>query len=221
MPAEKREATAMSVLNELSSATGDKESNINLVKRCLQTPAFVHSIAEGLRTGTPKAKEDCMEIMIEVAKRRPELLANFVSDFIDASRGKSKKIARQALGGLVYLVPVSPSDVYAERDHFFDVAKTRGPMGLAAAGVIASLCANSTNYRGKLIGNAIRLLYGLESKDLPRWVAALAPAAEGSQDSIKRLKRDLEPQLANLDVGGRKKVDATLNKLERSLGKRR
>jgi hypothetical protein len=210
----------MSVLNELSSSTGDKNSNNELVKRCLMTPAFVHSISEGLRTGTPKAQEDCMFIMLEVGKRRAELLANFAGDFFDISRGtktKSKKLQRQALEGLSQLATVAGSELFGEREYLLETARAGGPLGLAAAGVLAALCAASANYRGKLLVHSLRLFKTVPAKDLPRWVAALAPCVEGSTDGVKRFMRELEPRRTELDDAANKRIDKVIVKIERTL----
>lgn len=206
----------MGILSELSSATGAKESNLELVKRCLQTPAFIHSVAEGLRTGSPQAQQDCLEIMIEVAKRRPELLGNFAGDFLDATKHKSRKLAKAAYGGLSVVVESQPSDVFAAREQLLERARAGGPLGLAAAGVLATLCAHSVNYRGKLIAHTLKLLRGVPQKDLPRWAAALAPAVMGSGDGIKRFMRELEPLRDGLDEAAVRKLDRVVAKLERS-----
>jgi hypothetical protein len=211
----------MGILDELTSVTGDKNSNKELVKACLKTPALLHSIAEGLRTGTPKAKVDCAQILNEVAKRRSELLADFVTDFLDASKSKSARIAKLAFTGLVQVVEANPAEVYAERDYLFTTAKDGGSLAIPAAAVIAALCGNNPNYRGKLLGNLLRLLPKAEEKDLPKWVAALGPAVEGSADSFKKLTVYLRPRLEGLPEAARKKIDKQLVKIEKTTVKRR
>ncbi|MCK5799369.1 MAG: hypothetical protein KAI47_19395 [Deltaproteobacteria bacterium] len=210
----------MSVLDELSSATGDATSNDELVKRCLVTPAFLHSISEGLRTGTPKAQEDCMLILLQVAKRRPELLFHFVGDFFDTSRGlttKSKKLMRQALNGVALVAGGAGSEVFAERDYLLETARGGGPRGLAAAAAIAALCASSVNYRGKLLVHTLRLFQTARAKEIPRWAAALAPCVTGSHDGVKRYLRELDPRRAEVDAAGNKKIDKVVATLEKSI----
>lgn len=211
----------MGILDEVTSVTGDKNSNKELVKRCLITPALLHSIAEGLRTGTPKAKVDCAQILTDVAQRRPELLAEFVADFLDASKSDNKRIAKLAFSGLEKVVTANPAEVYAERDYLLGVAKEGGAMALSAAGVLAALCGNNPNYRGKLLGNVLRLLYAVPDADLPKWVATFAPAVEGSVDSIKKLTGGLAGRRDALPAEAQKKLDKTLVKLERSTAKRK
>jgi hypothetical protein len=204
----------MGILDEISSATGDKSSNQELVIQCLKTPALLHTIAEGLRTGTPKAKIDCAEILTAVAARHPDLLSDFVTDFLDASKSSARAIAKLGFQGLVHLTTARPAEVYAERDYLLEAAK--GPHGLEAVAVLACLCGNNPNYRGKLLGSLVRLLAGVPDKDLARWVATLAPAVQGSADGLKRLTLALEPRRPGLPEAARKKIDKLLVKLEKS-----
>lgn len=206
----------MTILNELSSATGDKNSNKELVKRSLVNPAFLHTISEGLRTGTAAVQDDCMMIMAEVAKRRPEFIASFVGDFLDITKAKRKTLAKKGMQGLSLLVNVSASEIFAEREYLLEKARQGGPLGLAAADVIAKLCRESTNYRGKLAVQTLRLLRDAPAKDLHRWAGVLAEAISGSSDGIDRFKREISERLAELEPAILKKVEKVIHSLERS-----
>jgi hypothetical protein len=207
------------ILDELSSSTGDKNSNKELVKQCLKMPALLHSIAEGLRTGMPKARQDCAEILTAVAERRADLLGDFVADFLDASRSSNKAIAKLAFTGLAHVIHARPAEVYAERDYLLEVAKQSSAASIPAAGVLAALCGNNPNYRGKLLGGVLRLLSSVPEKDLLKWVTALSPGVAGSIDSIKRFVQAVEPRRAGLDEAASKKLDKLLLKLERTANK--
>jgi hypothetical protein len=210
----------MGILDELSSTTGDKSSNRELVEQCLKTPALLHSVAEGLRTGTPEARVDCAEVLTAVAERRPDLLGDFVTDFVDASKSSNRPVAKLGLAGLVRVIDARPAEVYAERDYLLDAAKQPDAVGLGALSVLAALCGNNPNYRGKLIASVVRLQSGVADKDLPRWLATLGPAIEGSVDAYKRLALAVAPRRAALADEIGKKVDKALLKLERSTAKK-
>ena len=210
----------MGILDELSSATGDKSSNKRLADRCLKTPALLHTVAEGLRTGTPRAAADCAAVLSTVAQQQSELLGHFVSDFLDASRSKKKTIAKQAFGALAQVTRHSPAEVYGQRDYLLQVARGGGTLGQAAAGVLAELCGKSPNYRGKLLGHTLRLLQQVDDKALPKWAVALAPATAGSTDAIKRLEAALQPRRDGLPEAANKKLDKLIAKLERAAARK-
>ena len=203
------------ILHELSSATGDKGSNKALAKRCLEMPALMHSVAEGMRTGTPEARKDCAEILIDVAKRRIDLLSGFVTEFLELSKYPQKRIARLGFKGLALLLHADPSRVYGERQFLIDTANKGGTIGLAAAQVLGELAGSNPNYRGKLIAPIIRLLRDVPTGDLLKWVKAIGPAARGSTDAIDRLRRELEPRQCDLDDFDKEQLEKLLARLSR------
>lgn len=81
----------MGIIDDLIAASGSKEALRQLVDRCLETPLILHSVAEGLRTGTPAAKAACMDALLLISERRPDLLGDFVNDMLDATRQPSKR----------------------------------------------------------------------------------------------------------------------------------
>lgn len=210
----------MGILDELTSATGDKSSNAKLVDRCLETPVLLHTVAEGLRTGTPKVAADCATIVDEVAKKQPELLADFASDLFDMTHHKRKPIVKKGFACLARAAYHAPAEVYAQRDYLLEQARAGGPTGLAAAAVLASLCDKSPNYRGKLLGHTLRLLQPVKDQDLPKWAAAIAPATGGSADAIKKLRTSLEPRREGLEDAANSKLDKLLARLERAAGRK-
>ncbi len=211
----------MGILDQLSSATGDQGSNLRLVKECLLTPALLHSLAEGLRTGTPAAQDDCVAIFSEVARRRPEILPRFIGDLMEAGLGRRKPLARKALQVLTLVAPQAPSEIFTLREPLLEAARAGGADGLAALGLLAGAYQVSANYRGKLLLHLLRLLDPLPGKELLRWVKALGPAVAGSEEGVRRLQARLEPRRAELDAEGARKLDALLVKLGRPAGRRR
>jgi hypothetical protein len=213
----------MGIIDELIAASGDKAAVEQLVDRCLDTPPVLHGIAEGLRTGTPKARETCIDVLARVGEKRPDLLGDFVNDLLDASRQRSKKIARLSLLVLVSAVSANPSAVFAEREHLLALARTGGPVGLAALKALATLCGSGANYRGKLVAPITRVLLtdSFADKDLARWLGAATAAFEGSPDGIKRLERDLQPRLARLSEADATRCGKVMTKLQRSAKRRR
>jgi hypothetical protein len=211
----------MGILDQISSATGDKQSNHELVKQCLKTPALLHSVAEGLRTGNPQARLDCVQILNDVGERRAEVMSGFVTDYLDATRSSSKRLARLAFKGLAQIVSANPADVYAEREYLLSVARGTNSLAVPAVSTVAALCADNPNYRGKLLGHLLRLLPAVPDKDLLKWVKAIGPAVEGSSESIKKLSMALQPRRQTLDEATNKKLDRLMTKLERSTIKRK
>jgi hypothetical protein len=206
----------MSIFDELSSATGNKQSNLEMVERCLTNPYLLHTLAEGLRTGKPSARVDCARVMIAVAKRRPDLVGNFVGDFLDATRQSQKNIARLGFNGLSTLLPVAANEIFAAREEFIERAKKATPLSLPAVDLLAELCAHSANYRGKLLVPLTRLLRNVAADQLSKWLKTLAPAFAGSREAVQRLELELASVLPGLSPEHLAAVEEQLTRLKKS-----
>lgn len=202
------------ILDELA-ASGDGVPAADLVERCRRTPALLHTVSECLRSGLPQARVAAARLLVAVAEQRPDLGADFIKDLIETSRHPTAKLAKIGFEGLAVVVSADPATIFAERDPLLARARAGGPLGLGALKVLAALCAQGPNYRGKLLPAAIRVLQGVPAGELPKWVAALVPGCAGSEDGAKRLQRELEPRLAELDAGARAKIERQVVKAGR------
>ncbi|MBK8482714.1 MAG: hypothetical protein IPL40_16375 [Proteobacteria bacterium] len=203
------------MLDELA-ALGGGAPTAELIERCWRTPALLHTVSECLRSGLPHARLAAARLFLAVAQRRPELAAEFCKDLIETSRQPAPTLAKLGFEGVAALVPAAAAQVFAERDYLLERAQARGTLGLAALKVLAALCAQGPNYRGKLLGPTIRVLQGAPAIDLARWVAALAPGCAGSEDGVKRLQRELAPRIAELEATARVKLERQLLKAARA-----
>lgn len=202
------------ILEELA-ASADGAPTADAIDRCLRTPALLHTVSECLRSGVPHARLAAARLLTAVAEQRPDLGVDFVKDLVETSRLPTAKLAKIGLEGLAAVVRADAAPVYAEREALFERARAGGALGLGALKVLAALCAQGPNYRGKLLPAATRLVQGAPAAELPKWVAALIPACAGSDEGIKRLQRELEPRLVELDEGARAKLARLLLKASR------
>jgi hypothetical protein len=205
------------VLEELFTSPGAQLPLAETVDQCLARPSLLHSIAEGLRTGTPHVRLACAHVLLEAARQRPDLVADFTPDFVSASRMRAAKISKLGFDGLALLVDAQPSAVYAERDYLLERAAAGGSGGLAALKVVVALAAHGPNYRGKLLPPLLRLLHAADDRSLPRLLSLCVPAVAGAEESVKRLLREIEPRLATTDEATRAKLERQIAKLQRSI----
>jgi hypothetical protein len=100
----------MSVLERLSSATGDptEASNKAVARQALQQPQILAEIAAGLSHGDRKVVGDCAEVLTEVAKVNPALVAPYagaLSPLLDHGDTRVRWEATHALALVAALVP--------------------------------------------------------------------------------------------------------------------
>ena len=80
----------MSIINQLTSRTGDKTRNSNkkVAALCLENPALLKEIAANFDTDDTLLAVDCAEVCTEVAKEKPELIVPYISGLIPLLKSK-------------------------------------------------------------------------------------------------------------------------------------
>lgn len=213
----------MGVLDDIASATGDPFANLKVAQRCMQTSTLLEEILVGLRSGAPAVRYDCGAILAEVAQSRPSAVAEFVTDFFQASRDMDRKIAGWGFACLRRVAVVAPQAIYAEREYLLREARQPTVVSApgapqrqiavsapySAASVLAVLCGQD-DYRNKLFPEVLRLLQQVPDDDLHRWLVAFRPMVAGSETALNQLLSDLAPRRKNLSVANARKVNQVL-----------
>jgi hypothetical protein len=107
----------MSVLNDLSSQTGDKtaQSNLTVAARCLKKPALLQEIA-GALTNALTGKDvallgDCAEVFTEVAKQKPGLVAPYAGTLVALILHPKTRVRWEAMHALALTAAEAPRTV--------------------------------------------------------------------------------------------------------------
>ena len=65
----------MDLLSKLYSTSGDKHGNYIVAEMCCQEPMYIMQIVAGLQEKNGKVVADCAEVLTEIAKTMPEIVA--------------------------------------------------------------------------------------------------------------------------------------------------
>lgn len=100
-----------SILNQLSSQTGDKteQSNREVVELCLAEPQLLKEIASGMDSKDLKLAGDCTEVMTKVAEKVPELVVKYGRLLLPLIKSKNTRVRWEALHCIWLLVKKDPS----------------------------------------------------------------------------------------------------------------
>lgn len=164
----------MSILNQLSSQTRDRSeaSNRKAALLCADDPALLDEIASGLRGGSAAVAGDCAEVMTEVARGHPELVAPYASELSAQIGHKNTRVRWEAVHALALaaaLVPDVIEPIIAQigrlvaedqsvivRDYAVDILSVHAAAGpQAALAVYPHLRAALTLWDGKHAGHAV------------------------------------------------------------------
>ena len=92
----------MSVLEQLSSAIGDRSeaANKRVIAQCLQHPELLAEIDQGLDSSDRRLLADCAEVMTEVAAEQPEWVAPYAERLAPLLRHKAGRVRWEAMRGI-------------------------------------------------------------------------------------------------------------------------
>jgi hypothetical protein len=103
----------MSILNQLSSQTGDRTeySNRKVVVQCLDDPDLLADIAAGLRHSNPAIVGDCAEVMTKVAEDQPGWVAPFAGDLSPLLGQSNTRVRWEAMHALALVAALNPKTI--------------------------------------------------------------------------------------------------------------
>lgn len=103
----------MSILNELSSQAGDRSEYCNrrAALRCIEEPALIQVIADGLKTGDPKMQGDCAEVLTQVADNCPDLVAPHAKLLISMLGSPRTRVRWESMHALALVAPCVPRSI--------------------------------------------------------------------------------------------------------------
>ncbi|MBO1003939.1 hypothetical protein [Pseudogracilibacillus auburnensis] len=104
----------MSILNELSSATGtnNQEPNIIAANKCITNPDLLEQIADGFTMKDQKLVGDCIEVFTKVSESQPELLEPYMKYVLPLLDSKVTRIRWEAVHTIALLAEINPHIIY-------------------------------------------------------------------------------------------------------------
>jgi hypothetical protein len=103
----------MSLLKQLSSQTGDytEASNRRVVVQCLDDPALLAEIAQGLKSSDGRLVADCAEVFTHVAEYHPEWVAPYADRLSPLLSHKHTRVRWEAMHALALVVEFTPATI--------------------------------------------------------------------------------------------------------------
>ncbi len=183
----------MSIVDQLSSQVGDRTetSNRQVAARCLAEPALLAEIAQGLTSRNADLLGDCAEVMTEVAKERPELVAPYAPELavlLDRG-GKKARVRWEAMHALALIAALVPDVTGA-------LLPRLGDMLRSDSSVIVRDCIVDAlgNYAG-VGGDAARAAYPYLKEALELWNGKQAARALNGLDRVASSAPELADEL--------------------------
>jgi hypothetical protein len=202
----------MSVLNKIAFYQNQRDEvpNQEVARSLAQTRnvADIREIAENLWNEEPNVQSDCLKVLYELGYLAPELVAEYVDDFIRLLKHRNN---RMVWGGMIGLSTIASLQADKIFPHVELIEKTMkaGSVITKDAGIktLVAVAAGKDEYRARIIPYLLQCLTNSRPVDAPRYaenmLAAIGPADQA--EFIKILKKWM-PSASNSRLPRLKKV---------------
>ena len=104
------------MLEKLACKLGrnDEAPNIELAEELcrISDAAGIKEIVDGFIGEDKAIANDCIKVLYEIGERKPELIVNYVNEFISHLRSKNNRLARGSMTALAKIVELAPRQVF-------------------------------------------------------------------------------------------------------------
>ena len=139
----------------------DEEPNIQLAVLLSETKdkEGIKEIVEGLKSKKKEVAGDCIKVLYEIGERTPELIAEYVYDFIQLLRSGNNRLVWGGMMALSKITFIKHKEVYEK----FDIVKRAYEAGSVitvdnAVSVFAELCKADAKYENVIFPHIINHL---------------------------------------------------------------
>ena len=106
----------MSILSKLASAQGrkDEEPNKELAKELVANNDIdgIREAAENLRNKDKRIQTDCLSVLEQVGLLEPELIEDYVADFIELVFSRDNRLVWAAMINLALIADRKPQEIF-------------------------------------------------------------------------------------------------------------
>lgn len=162
-------------LLEASAEGTSDEIKKEIVETCLQSPSQLHGVADALMTTKGKLQLAAAEVLADVGKERPELVATHIPSLMRIVDDANPKTSKVALAAIAASAHVDPSAVARYQKDLEGLAKG-GKLAEPALSVLAHLGTASPRWAGSVRPTLLGFLGRAEHERVAAVVAAIAPA---------------------------------------------
>jgi hypothetical protein len=208
----------MSVLNQIAfyQERRDEIPNQELARRLAtaRDRTGIQEIAENLWNKNKNVQSDCLKVLYEIGYIDPDLIADYVEDFLKLLKSKNNRMVWGAMIALGTIAEKRPHEIWAGID---DVRQTvdQGSVITVVWGVkvMAAVAAADENYSKKLFPILIAQLQSCIPRDVPTHAESMLCAVNaGNQQEFLAVLASRQPELSPAQLARLKKVPRALQK---------
>ena len=175
----------MNVLNKIAHFQNrrDEVPNQELAEELARERniAGVKEIAENLWNKDKKIQSDCLKVLYEIGYRKPELIVDYVDDFIKLLLNKNNRLVWGSMIALSTIATIKAKEIF---EHFEQIKKAieQGSVITVDGGIktLAGVASAKGDYREKLFPYLINKLKFCRPKSVPMYAEFILVAVDST-----------------------------------------
>jgi hypothetical protein len=193
----------MTVLKKLASAQNrrDNEPNKALATRLARQKDHksIQELRENLGHKDKKIQSDCITVLYEIGYLSPELIEDYVDDFIALTGSKNNRLVWGAMMALSTIAQSKPKEIFRRRNQIFKAIETGSVItkdnGIKALSTVAAV---KTEFHHAIFPFLLQHLKNCRAKDIPQHAESVLTCVrpkhqKGFLEILNRRKDELKP----------------------------
>ena len=210
----------MSILNELSSVQGRRDEILNqeLAKKISSSgdSQAIQELVEGLQHKNKSIQSNCIKVLYEIGEHKPELIQNYVPEFLEVLQSNSNRLVWGAMTALDSIALLKPDEIYQQLPYILDKADSASVIAKDhALGILIKL-SSLEKYQKDVSGLLIHQLTLSAQNQFPMYLERSVPVLSGEfYPRLLDLVNDRLPEIEK--ESKRKRLLRVIRKIESKL----
>jgi hypothetical protein len=192
----------------------DETPNIELAQKLCDSndKQGIQEIVSGLKSKEQAVANDCIKVLYEIGQRKPELIADFVNDFILGLSDKNNRIAWGSMRALAYIAPIKPDIIFSHLSEIVAVYKKGSVITVdSSISVFAYLCRANNAYQVQVFPILLEHLASCRAKEIPQHAERMAICI--NSDNKEVFIKALDARASELSVSQNSRLKKKKKKL--------
>ncbi|HEX9063346.1 MAG TPA: sister chromatid cohesion protein PDS5 [Clostridia bacterium] len=208
------------MIEKIASNLGrnDEEPNISLAILLSDTrdKEGISEIVQGLKDKKKEVSSDCIKVLYEIGERTPELISEYVMDFIGLLESKNNRLVWGGMTALSQIVYLKHEEIFNNIEIIKKAYKTGSVITVDnAVSVLAKLCKTNEKYEKTIFDDIINHLITCRPKEVPQHSERAFICV--NKDNSPKFMDVLLKRKESLTEAQKKRVDKLIKRIE--LGK--
>ncbi len=207
----------MSILEKIAYLQDRKDEvpNQELAKELVETNNVegIREIAENLFNSDKNIQSDCIKVLYEAGYLKPDMIAEYVGDFIKLLRSRNNRLVWGAMLALSTIAAIKADEIYKKLEIVLRMMNEGSVIAVDnAIKVLATVATQKDEYNRKIFPYLLGHLSNCRPKEVGQHAESTFPAVnQTNQDEFIKVLRERESSLTSAQL-------ARINKLYKKLG---